>query len=585
MSSFDTHLVNLVVFLPLLFAALVALLPRGEKGQLRAATLVAMLVDLVFAGWMYLRFDPAGPEFQLEFRARWIEDAGISYHTGVDGLAVSLMLLTAVLGPLVVTASWSFISERVKEFHLALLLLQTFMLGALASLDLVLFYVFWEAMLIPMYLLIGVWGSEERQAAAMKFFLYTLAGSLLMLVAVLALFFISQPAGTRSFDYAHVYNAVMGATRELASCLATQPAGGCTQLSPLAMALKAYGPWLFFAFAIAFAIKVPMFPVHTWLPDAHVQAPAAGSMILAGVLLKMGTFGFWRYGIPLFPVALRDFREPLALLSVVGIVYGALMCLAQRDVKKLIAYSSVSHLGFCMLGMLALTVEGASGSAYQMLNHGVSTAALFLLFGMLYERRHARLLSDFGGLAKVMPAFTAFFVLITFSSIAVPGTNGFVGEFLVLLGTFQGTLGVSFGVFAALGVILGAAYMLWMVQRVFFGPLTHRENAHLPDLNGRELFTALPFAVLVLVMGLFPQPFLERLAPASARLVARAQVGTPGVPFAEELVRMKVAALAPVEGAPPPSIVPGPIKPLFRVSPSEPGPSPLPSPTRRGGNP
>jgi NADH-quinone oxidoreductase subunit M len=543
MTFFDTHLLNLVIFLPLVFALLVALLPGSEKGQLRTATLIAMLVDLVFAIWMFARFEPQGPEFQLEYRAHWIDALGVSFHTGVDGLAASLILLTAVLGPLVVLGSWTFVSDRTKEFHLALLFLQTAMMGALASMDMLLFYVFWEAMLIPMYLLIGVWGSEERQMAAMKFFLYTLAGSLLMLVAILALYLISQPSGQRSFDYAHVYNSLLGATQQLSACVAD--AKLCETLSPAALALKTYGPWMFLAFALAFAIKVPMFPLHTWLPDAHVQAPVAGSMILAGVMLKMGTFGFWRFAIPLFPLAAKTFRPALAVLAVIGIVYGALMCLAQKDIKKLIAYSSVSHLGYCMLGMLALTAEGASGSAYQMLNHGVSTGALFLLFGMLYERRHVRLMSDYGGLAKSMPAFTALFLIITFSSVAVPGTNGFVGEFLVLLGTFKSSLPLGFGVFAALGVILGAAYMLWMVQKVFFGPVSQPENAALHDVNGRELTAALPFVVLVLVMGLYPQPVLSRLAVPTERFIARATLGERPNMSVESL-KMSVMDLPPL---------------------------------------
>jgi len=467
MSFLQSHLVNLVIFAPLLFAAIVAALPQTEKQQIRVATLFGMAATLLLSLWLYLGFEPNGPEFQFEYRARWIAALGISFHTGVDGLAVSLMMLTALLGPLVVLASWSFIEERVKEFHFALLFLQTAMLGAFASLDLILFYVFWEAMLIPMYFIIGVWGSEERVMAAVKFFLFTLIGSLVMLVAILALYFISQPAGARSFDYGQIYNSLLSATREVSSC--ARAGGVCSGLSPLARNLQTYGPWMFFAFALAFAVKVPMFPVHTWLPDAHVQAPAAGSIILAGVMLKMGTFGFWRYAIPLFPVAVRDLTPLLASLSIIGIVYGALMCLAQRDVKRLIAYSSVSHLGFCMLGMIAITEEGAAGSAYQMLNHGISTGALFLLFGMLYERRHARLIAEYGGIAKVMPVYSALFLIITFSSIAVPGTNGFVGEFLVLLGTFKSALPRFFGVLAALGVILGPAYMLWMVQRVFFG--------------------------------------------------------------------------------------------------------------------
>jgi NADH-quinone oxidoreductase subunit M len=576
-SVFGPHLLNLVIFIPLVFAALVLLFPGAEKGLIRGFTLVGMLVGLAVTLYLYSQFDSAGPEFQHEYRHRWIDELGISYHVGADGISVSLMLLTAVLGPLVVLASWRFIQDRTKEFHVALLVLQTAMLGALASMDLILFYVFWEAMLIPMYLLIGVWGSEERQMAAVKFFLYTLAGSLLMLVAILAIYFIAQPAGARSFDYATIYNSLLTGHREVATCYANSSAGLCDGMSPVGTALLRYGPWLFAAFALAFAIKVPMFPVHTWLPDAHVQAPVAGSMILAGVMLKMGTFGFWRFAIPLFPVAARQLRPALAILAVIGIVYGAWMCLAQRDIKRLIAYSSVSHLGFCMLGMLALTAEGATGSAYQMLNHGVSTGALFLLFGMLYERRHARLMSDYGGIAKVMPAFTAIFLIITFSSIAVPGTNGFIGEFLVLLGTFKSTLPLPFGIIAATGVIFGAAYMLWMVQKVFFGQLTHRENAHLPDISLRELAAALPFVALVLVMGIRPQPFLDRLAPSTDRFVARATYALDKQHESEVAVRMNVQPLPaqnpgaePIENLAPMPLRRPMVPPPAAVAPSRP---------------
>jgi len=541
MSFFDTHLLNLVVYLPLVFAALLCLIPTGERGQIRTITFIGMLVDAVFGVWAYLRYEPSGAEFQLEYRTRWLEQLGVSYHIGVDGLAVSLLLLTVFLGPLVVMASQTYITERVKEFHISLLLLQTVMLGALVSLDVLLFYIFWEAMLIPMYLLVGVWGAEDRQMAAVKFFLYTLVGSLLMLVAIVALYFISSTPGTRSFDYATIYNSLIAANREISSCMAT--GGDCGALPGLAGTLYRWGPWMFGAFALAFAIKVPMWPVHTWLPDAHVQAPVAGSMILAGVMLKMGTFGFWRYAIPFFPAATQQARPFLAVLAVIGIVYGALMCLAQRDIKKLIAYSSVSHLGYCMLGMLALTAEGATGSAYQMLNHGVSTGALFLLFGFIYERRHTRLMSDYGGIAKVVPVFTAAFLIITFSSIAVPGTNGFIGEFLVLLGTFKSNLGMGIASVSVLGVILGAAYMLWMVQKVFFGPLTHRENQHLSDLSLREFATVLPFLILVLVMGLMPQPFLDRINPSTERFITRANLGIPGNNVQPDQVQISVMGL------------------------------------------
>ncbi|OJT17884.1 NADH dehydrogenase [Archangium sp. Cb G35] len=558
MSFFDTHLLNLVVYLPLLFAALVWMLPGAERGQIRTITFIGMMVDAVFGVWAYLRFDPAGPEFQLEYRTRWLEQLGVSYHIGADGLAISLLLLTVFLGPLVVMASQTYITERVKEFHLALLVLQTVMLGALVSLDVLLFYIFWEAMLIPMYLLVGVWGAEDRQMAAVKFFLYTLAGSLLMLVAIVAIYFISSTPGNRSFDYATIFNNLSTAHSQIAAC--TGSGGDCSTLPGMAGILYRWGPWLFAAFAIAFAIKVPMWPVHTWLPDAHVQAPVAGSMILAGVMLKMGTFGFWRFAIPFFPSAAHQARPLLATLAVIGIVYGALMCLAQRDIKKLIAYSSVSHLGYCMLGILALTAEGATGSAYQMLNHGVSTGALFLLFGFLYERRHTRLMSDYGGIAKVVPVYTASFLIITFSSVAVPGTNGFVGEFLVLLGTFKSSLGLGFGAFATLGVILGAAYMLWMVQKVFFGPLTHRENQGLTDLNLREFATVAPFLVLVLVMGLMPQPFLDRINPSTERFLQRAELGIPGSQVRPSDVQISVMGLPPAGlAAAPNAPTPGPL--------------------------
>ncbi|MDP1914756.1 MAG: NADH-quinone oxidoreductase subunit M [Myxococcales bacterium] len=578
-SIYDSRILNLVIFSPLLVAALVMFLPKTEKRQIRAVTFMGMLFNFATCIWAWTRFVPrSGTEFQMEYRLRWIDDLGVSFHVGVDGLAMTLVLLTGVLGPLVVLASWTFVEERVKEFHLALLVLQTALIGAVCSLDVLLFYVFFEAMLIPMYLLIGVWGSEERQMAATKFFLYTLIGSLLMLVALLAAYFLAAPAGSRSFDYSTLYNGLMALNREVAACTA---AGDCNNISAGAAALHRWGPLMFIAFSIAFAIKVPMFPVHTWLPDAHVQAPVAGSMILAGVMLKMGTFGFWRFAVPFFPVAARQYQFAISLLAVIGIVYGALMCLAQKDIKKLIAYSSVSHLGYCMLGMFAFTSEGASGSAYQMLNHGVSTGALFLLFGFLYERRHARLMADYGGIAKVMPIFTAFFLVVTFSSIAVPGTNGFVGEFLVLLGTFKSNLPMVFGIAATTGVILGAAYMLWMVQKVFFGTVTHQENLGLKDLNRREILAAVPLLILIAVMGLRPQPFLDMLNPSTERFIARAQYASGKAVDAslEDMkVRVKVMQLPPklavvADAAPMPTprfLPPGRILPAAALNPQTP---------------
>ncbi|MFZ5441853.1 MAG: complex I subunit 4 family protein [Myxococcota bacterium] len=546
-SIFDSRILNLVIFFPLLVAALIALLPKDEKGQIRVVTLAGMIVSFFTSVWAWLRFDTSSPvEFQLEYRLQWLSDVGMSYHVGVDGLAVALVLLTGLLGPLVVLSSWTFVDERVKEFHIALLVLQTATYGAFCAIDTMLFFMFFEAVLIPMYILIGVWGSEERQKAAVKFFLYTMVGSVLMLLALFAVYFLAAPAGSRSFDYSTLYNGLMGASRELATYLKSNPTGDGAGLSPVAAALFRWGPWLFLAFSLAFAIKVPMFPLHTWLPDAHVQAPVAGSMVLAGVMLKLGTYGFWRFAVPLFPVAARQYQTLFAVLAVIGIIYGALMSLAQRDIKKLIAYSSVSHLGYCMLGIFAFTREGATGSAYQMLNHGVSTGALFLLFGMLYERRHARLMSDYGGIAKVMPVYTAFFLIVTFSSIAVPGTNGFVGEFLVLLGTFKSNLPVAFGVLAATAVVLGAAYMLWMVQKVFFGQVTHQENLSLKDLGGRELAAALPFIALIVVMGLRPQPFLDVINTSTERYVARAKYASGEGSADESKVRVLVRNLPKV---------------------------------------
>jgi NADH-quinone oxidoreductase subunit M len=426
----------------------------------------------------------------------------------------------------VILSAWNAIEDRVMEFLVAVLVLETAMLGTFAALDLVLFYVFWEAMLVPMYLLIGVWGSQNRLYATVKFFVYTFAASVLMLVAIL---YVYSHAGS-SFDY-----------QEIRRSLSVTPEAG---------------RWLFLAFALAFAVKVPMFPLHTWLPDAHTEAPTAGSVILAGVLLKMGTFGFFRYAFPLFPEAALDFRQPIAVLALVGILYGAMMSFVQTDMKRLVAYSSVSHLGFVMLGLAALSTEGLTGSVYQMLNHGVSTGALFLLVGMLYERRHTRLIAEYGGLAKRVPWIAATFVVVTLSSIGLPGTNGFVGEFLILAGTWLSRLGGSmwFSILAALGVVLGAVYMLFLVERVFFGPLRNEANAHLPDLTVREGFVLAPMVVLIVVMGLLPRPFLAPVQAPVDRLVSRlaevdrkagrvARVGT--VPAA-------VSVRGPVPNVPPP---------------------------------
>jgi NADH-quinone oxidoreductase subunit M len=491
------NLLTAVTFLPLLGALALVLVPRDEAGQHRALAFAVSLATFLVSLGLWFGFDsaPNAPEFQFEQNLPWIRSVGIGYHVGLDGVALLLVMLTTVLTPIVILSAWKAIQERVKEFMIALLVLETAMIGTFAALDLILFYVFWELILVPMYLLIGVWGSQNRLYATIKFFLYTFAASVLMLLAILYVYF--HDGGT--FDYVEARRLL--------------------QVTPEA------ARWLFLAFALAFAVKVPMFPLHTWLPDAHTEAPTAGSVILAGVLLKMGTFGFFRYAMPLFPEAALEYRSAIAVLAVIGILYGALMSFVQADMKRLVAYSSVSHLGFVMLGLMALSAEGLTGGVYQMLNHGISTGALFLLVGILYERRHTRLISEYGGLAKQVPWIATAFVIVTLSSIGLPGTNGFVGEFLILSGTWLSRLRSSavFATFAALGVILGAVYMLVLVEKVFFGVIKNEHNRHLPDLSVREAFVLVPMIALIVVMGLVPQPFLTPAKPAVDRLVQRFQ--------------------------------------------------------------
>ena len=484
--SLTNHLLTLLILLPVAGAVVIALLPKGAVSLQK--TLGLLVSGLVFALSLLLVSgfaDISGMQFSE--RRPWIASWGISYHVGVDGLSLWLVILTTFLTPLALLGSWASIEKRVREFVVFMLLLEAGMLGVFVALDLFLFYVFWEAMLVPMYFLIGIWGHDRRIYAAIKFFLYTFAGSVLMLIAFLVLY---KTAGVGSFGIA-----------ELAAV-------------PVDPALQT---WLFLACALAFAIKVPMWPFHTWLPDAHVEAPTAGSVILAGVLLKMGGYGFLRIAIPLFPAAALRFAPLLGVLAVIGIVYGALVSLVQTDLKKLVAYSSVSHLGFVMLGIAAFSTTGVVGSVYQMLNHGISTGALFFLVGMLYDRRHTRLISEFGGLRSVMPWYFAIFLLTALSSIAVPGFNGFVGEFLILLGSWS--FSPALVALASLGVILAAGYMLWMVKRVFYGELTNPKNRALPDLSPREAFVLVPLVALAIFMGVASPLFTRRIEPAADALV------------------------------------------------------------------
>jgi NADH-quinone oxidoreductase subunit M len=491
------NLLTIVTFVPLAGALGMVLIPRDEAGQHRALALLTSLVTLALSLGLWAGFDSAAtaPEFQFDQQAQWLPTLGISYHVGLDGVALLLVLLTTVLTPVVLLSAWNAVQDRVKEFLIAVLVLETAMIGTFAALDLILFYVFWEAMLVPMYLLIGIWGSDNRLYATVKFFVYTFAASVLMLVAIIYVYF--HDGG--SFDYLRAREAL--------------------DLTPAAAG------WLFLAFAAAFAVKVPMFPLHTWLPDAHTEAPTAGSVILAGVLLKMGTFGFFRYALPLFPEAALRYRGAIAVLAVVGILYGALMSFVQTDMKRLVAYSSVSHLGFVMLGLAALSAPALTGSVYQMLNHGVSTGALFLLVGLLYERRHTRDIAAYGGLGKQVPMISAAFVIVTLSSIGLPGTNGFIGEFNILAGTWLSRLAAPtwLAALGGLGVILGAVYMLLLVERVFLGPITRDENRRLRDLSVREAFVLAPMIALILVMGLAPMPFFRVAQPAVDRLVQRFQ--------------------------------------------------------------
>jgi NADH-quinone oxidoreductase subunit M len=488
MNFIREHLLSLLVLLPVAAAVVVAFTPRSAERLHKTLGLGFSL--LLFAlSWLLVDGFRPTPAMQFVEQHEFLPAYGISFTLGIDGISLWLVILTTFLTPLALLGSWHGIHERVREFVVFMLLLEAGMLGVFCALDLFVFYVFWEAMLIPMYFLIGIWGHERRIYAALKFFLYTMAGSVLMLVAFLVLY---QAAGLETFDLRRL------------------------QSQPVAPELQM---WLFAAFALAFAIKVPMFPFHTWLPDAHVEAPTAGSVILAGVLLKMGGYGFLRLAIPLFPDAAAAFAPWIGGLAVIGIVYGALVSLVQPDLKKLVAYSSVSHLGFVMLGVAGFTTLSVTGAVYQMLNHGISTGALFFMVGMLYERRHTRLIAEFGGLKSVMPWFSALFLMVCLSSIAVPGFNGFVGEFLILLGSWS--FSPSLVALASLGVILAAAYILWMVQRVLYGEVTHAANRDLPDLGARELTVLLPLVALSLFMGVASPYFTRKIEPSVSELVRR----------------------------------------------------------------
>jgi NADH-quinone oxidoreductase subunit M len=486
-------ILSVVTYLPLVGALfIVAFVKKGNGAAIRQVATTVALIDFVVSLPLWFAFDRGGDLFQFRESLEWIPSIGVRYEFGIDGIALLLVLLTTLLGVIAFLSSWTAIKEREKEYYVFMLLLQTGMLGVFMAMDFFLFYVFWEVMLVPMYFLIGIWGGARKLYAAIKFFLYTLVGSVLMLLGILALYFYNS-SGLLGIEG-------LGNERTF-SILQFHEIGA--QIPPDLQW------WIFLAFFVGFAIKVPMFPFHTWLPDAHVEAPTAGSVILAGVLLKMGTYGFVRFSLPILPDGTRALLPWMVALSLIGIVYGALVAMAQKDMKKLVAYSSVSHLGFVMLGVFALNTAGLNGGILQMINHGLSTGALFLLVGVIYERRHTRMIAEYGGLSSRMPLFATIFLIITMSSIGLPTLNGFVGEFTILVGAFSHTW--WWAVIGALGIVLGAAYMLWMFQRVFFGPLTNPENENLADLDRRELLYLMPLVVLCFWIGLYPKPMFEVL--------------------------------------------------------------------------
>jgi NADH-quinone oxidoreductase subunit M len=493
----QNSLLTYLILIPLIGSFLILFIKKEQPNLIRYAALgistLAFLLSLV----IYFQFDSANSDFQFINKIEWIKGLNIHYHVGVDGMSLLLVLLTTFLTPLTLISSWSSIETKVKEFTFFFLMLEVGMLGVFISLDLFLFYIFWEAMLIPMYFIIGIWGGKERIYAAVKFFIYTMFGSLLMLVAIvwLAVYAIG-PLGYFTTNLVELYKVA----------------------PQIPMNIQI---WMFLAFAFSFAIKVPLFPLHTWLPDAHVQAPTAGSVILAGVLLKMGTYGLLRFNLPLFPEASVLAAPYISVLAIIGIIYGALVSMVQTDIKKLVAYSSVSHLGFVVLGIFAMTQESIQGAVIQMINHGLSTGALFLLVGIIYERTHTREIADYGGIAKLVPVFSFALMFASLSSVGLPGLNGFVGEFLILLGSFQSPILNSwwYTIFAASGVIFAAVYLLWMYQRVIFGEVKNPKLDGLKDMNTREIFVLTPIFIFIVWIGIYPNTFLKISDRSSAKVV------------------------------------------------------------------
>ncbi len=491
------QILDALIMTPIAAALIVALVPN-RRSELHLPLGIALsMIPLALAGWLFFAFEKGVAGYQFVHESPWYEPWGMSWHVGVDGISLALIALTALLVPISLAASTA-ITDRTKLFVVFMLILEAGLIGVFVALDLILFFLFFEVVLVPMYFIIGVWGGERRIYAAYKFFIYTALGSALMLAGIIALaFFHRDQAGALSFGYEQLLNLELTDTAQL---------------------------WLFGAFGLAFAIKVPIFPLHTWLPDAHVEAPTAGSVMLAGVLLKLGTYGFIRFNLGLFPDATIELIPVMATLAVIGIIYGAYVAIVQPDLKKLVAYSSVSHLGFIVLGTFALTQAAVEGAVIQMVNHGITTGVLFLMVGMLYERRHTKKIADFGGIWQVAPWFSGVFLFTAFASIGLPGLNGFVGEFMVLMGSYA-TLPVA-AIFGAFGVVLAAIYLLWAYERVFTGPITNEENRNVADLNAREVSLLAPLVALMLVIGLYPNIILDRLTPSVEAVLDRIEVTT-----------------------------------------------------------
>ena len=489
-------ILNLVTYIPLIGAIVILFFIRKENGTaIRYTATIFAVIDFIVSLYLWFNFDPHGTGarlFQFRETYTWIPSLGVQYDFGIDGISLLLILLTTFMGIIAVVSSFAAIDHRQKEYYILLLLLQTGMIGTFCALDFFLFYVFWEIMLVPMYFIIGIWGGPRKLYAAIKFFLYTLTGSVVMLLSILALYFFNDGG----IPFLNIKGLGNPATF---SVLQYHNIG---HLIPPQLQF-----WIFIGFFLGFAIKVPMFPFHTWLPDAHVEAPTAGSIILAAVLLKMGTYGFVRFALPILPDATKQLIIPIVVLSIIGIIYGALVSLVQKDMKKLVAYSSVSHLGFVMLGMFALNPMGLKGSVLQMINHGISTGALFLLVGIIYERRHTRMIADYGGLAKQMPVYATLFLIAALSSMGLPALNGFIGEFTILLGAANKS--IVWASFASVGIVLGAAYLLWLYQRVFWGPLVNPANKNVPDVNRRELGMLLALVFLMVWIGIKPAIFFD----------------------------------------------------------------------------